>query len=51
VCGELVIAVLNGRKSVLHNLKIKWVKENLVVLLAVVGDSGSSSTDGRWPAL
>jgi len=48
VSGELVIAVHNGIKLVVHNLLIEWVKEDLGVLLAIHGNSGGFSSDVRW---
>lgn len=46
--GELVIAVDNGVDLGLHLNLVKWVQIDLLVLLAIKGDSGSSSSDAGW---
>jgi hypothetical protein len=51
VGGQLVVAVSNGGQSVEHDFSVKWVKEDLVVLLAIGSDSGGSSGDEAWEAL
>ena len=37
--GELVVAVHNGVKFVIHGVFVQWVKLNLLVFLAVKGNS------------
>jgi len=39
VSGQLVVAVSDGGDLVLHHLLVEWVKEDLLVLLAVKVDS------------
>lgn len=51
VSGQLVVAVGDGGQSVQHHFLVEWVKENLVVLLSIGGDSGGSSGDVAWEAL
>ncbi len=51
VSGQLVVAVGNGSQSVEHDLLVEWVKEDLLLLSAVSGDSDSSSVDERGEAL
>ena len=48
VSGKLVIAMHDGVKFVVHDILIKWVKEDLGVLLAIHGNSGGFSSDVRW---
>ena len=49
--GKLVVAVGDGVKLALNDLLVEWVKEDLLVLLAVKGDSNSFSGDVGWEAL
>ena len=50
VGGELVIAVHNGIKLVLHGVFVEWVKLNLLVFLTVKGNSDGFTGDVRWEA-
>lgn len=45
VGGELVVAVHDGVKLVLHGIFVEWVKLNLLVLLTVKGNSDGFSSD------
>ena len=43
--GQLVVAVGDGGDLVLHDLLVQWVKEDLLVLLAVEVDSDLLASD------
>lgn len=45
VSGQLVVAVGDGSELVLHDLLVKWVQEDLLVLLAIEVNSKASSGD------
>jgi hypothetical protein len=45
VGGELVIAVHNAVKLVLHGIFIEWVQHNFLVFLTVKGNSDGFSSD------
>ena len=51
VGGELVIAVHDGIKLVLHSILVQWVEHDLLVFLSVKGNSDGFSSDVRWEAL
>lgn len=48
VGGELVVDLSHGVKLVLNLLLVEGVQEDLDVLLAVEGNSGSLASDGGW---
>ena len=43
--GELVVAVHDGVKLVVHGVFVQWVKRNLLVLLAVKSHSDGLFSD------
>ena len=51
VSGQLVVAVSDGGDLALHDLLVKWIQEDLLVLLTIKVDSHSSSGDVGWEAL
>ena len=51
VGGELMVAVHNGIKLVLHSILIEWVHHDLLVLSTVKGNSDGFSGNVRWEAL
>ena len=51
VGGQLVVAVHDGVKLVLHGIFVKWVKLNFLVLLTVKGNSDGFGSDVRWEDL
>ena len=51
VGGQLVVAMHDGVKLVLHGIFVKWVKLNLLVLLTVKGNSDGFGSDVRWEDL
>ena len=51
VGGQLVVAMHDGIKLVLHGIFVKWVKLNLLVLLTVKGNSDGFGSDVRWEDL
>ena len=51
VGGELVVAVHNGVKLVVHGVLVQWVEVDLGVLLTVHGNSGGFSSDVGWENL
>ena len=51
VGGQLVVAMHDGVKFVLHGIFVKWVKLNFLVLLTVKGNSDGFGSDVRWEDL
>ena len=51
VGGQLVVAMHDGVKLVLHGIFVKWVKLNFLVLLTVKGNSDGFGSDVRWEDL
>ena len=51
VGSQLVVAMHDGVKLVLHGIFVKWVKLNLLVLLTVKGNSDGFGSDVRWEDL
>jgi len=51
VSCKLVVAVGDGVDLGLHNVLVEWIKEDLLVLLSVKGDSNSFSSNVGWEAL
>ena len=49
--GQSMVAVDDAVKLVSHLLSVKWVEENLLVLLAIEGHSGGLSSDVGWEDL
>jgi hypothetical protein len=50
VSGQLVVAVSDGGDLALHDLLVKWVQEDLLVLLALKVDPDLPSSDMGWEA-
>ena len=51
VGSQLVVAMHDGVKLVLHGIFVKWVKLNFLVLLTVKGNSDGFGSDVRWEDL
>ena len=49
--SKLVVAVGDGVDLGLHNVLVEGIKEDLLVLMSVKGDSDSFSSDVGWEAL